>query len=1017
MPKLVVLSGADVKEVAIKGELTIGRSASNGLPLTQEDNASRNHAKIVVKNQKATLVDLDSSNGTRINGMKIKEKELVHGDTIVIGKSQLIFQEDEKDNREGTVIAGYKLTHKLGEGGMGTVFRATQLSMDRSVALKILKKELCDSREFVKGFLREARLAGQLNHAGIIQVHEVSQYNGVIYFSMEFVEGKTAQELIEKEGKVPLGQALDIVIAVADALAYADSKGIIHRDIKPANIIVTKNNEYKLADLGLAGGNRAIGKESKRSARVMGTPNYIAPEQSENKELDIRADIYALGATFFHLLTGHPPFQGANALAIITMHHTEPRPLVRKEVPSVPKSVEAVIERMMAVDKKDRPANAKDLLDELKEIRAKEQTAIRKSLGKTTEQEAIPTAATVLTAATTKAVPNEESRPPAEESSKKASNVSRRMAKETGGTRGKTMTAIHKPAGGGVLNSILSLLVVLAVLAVATAITLYLMPEDNVEKLFPHSWADQQRKAQDVYANKVRDAQAWNAEQRKRADDWRAQQLAAQSNPTPNDTPSDNPPPKPEDNQATPPPKQTAPGLNDKTPAEILIATNEVCAAAQQKLNQDDYISARRLLVEHLDKYGDIGQTRLATKLLADVNDHINIFLDNCLQNVQSKSAVNDFAAATYWGSKAIAMDPQAKDSLEIQVILGNNDILMQTPCEDAKRAARDRIDQGDFAGAEQILSKVLAKANGTSWTSELRSMHLETLYGDRIAKKLNKVLADAFKNEAPIVMTTRGTDVGYSVSRLSGFKVNCTDGGAIKVATFSDDSLRSWISKIPSADPIDHLALGIFMNLAGVPSIANEEIQKAARDRDTASDAIAYETSHHMIANFRYYDFTDWKQQLDWQVQAGSWAFQNQRFECLSADIGEADLNPKFAVSAKHLALSWSASARSDHSGFVVDVYQDSTHRIAVRVEGNKAHLELQVGDQTKNAEAPLTVAKDKSVEFALEINGDDAVVTLPGTHQRLEATLAGAGAIHGKLRIQILEGTAAFGDILIQN
>ncbi|HTL51527.1 MAG TPA: hypothetical protein VL860_03015, partial [Planctomycetota bacterium] len=485
---------------------------------------------------------------------------------------------------------------------------------------------------------------------------------------------------------------------------------------------------------------------------------------------------------------------------------------------------------------------------------------------------------------------------------------------------------------------------------------------------------------------------------------------------------SDVPPPpipgKQPDPPANPPDHPTGPEPVSTDPVEILKATNAVCANAQKKLDKQDLVMARRLLAEHTQKYGLSPQTRQASDLLTDVNQRIDTFLDTCLNNVRDKSKTNDFAAAATWGSKAIGLDPVAKQTLEVQVILGNNDILMQTPCQQALADGREKINSGDFQGAQKLIAGVLARANGTVWTPKLRSLHLEALYGDRISKKLNAVLTDAASKDTPFVMVARGTDQGYSVTKLTGFKVTSVEGPVMKISNFNDLTMDNWIKKIPNLDAIDHLALGIFMDLAGLPTVATSEIVKASRDRSTAADAIAYQTSHNMISKFRFYDFQDWKQQLDWEVQSGSWAFQDQRFECQSPDIGEVNLNPKFVVISKGLNLSWVAYPKSDKSGFIVDVYQDATHRIGVTVEAGKVRLDLQAGDANpQSVEGSLTPVANKPIEFAVQVRGDDVMLVLPAPSKPLTGKLAGVSELRGKLRIQILDATTAFDDILIQN
>ncbi len=217
-------------------------------------------------------------------------------------------------------LAGYEILELVGKGGMGEVYRARQLSMDRIVALKVLHLHHAKQDPFTKSFIEEARAAGRLSHPNIISVHDVGSTTlpgsgeQVHYFSMEFIEGESLKDVIAREGRCP-DELVGVVMAgMAEALTYAEKMGIVHRDIKPDNVMITKDKLVKLADLGLAvrmGGEQvadefAVANPDARS-KVMGTPMYMSPEQARAGKIDHRSDQYSLGATLFHLLTGQPP--------------------------------------------------------------------------------------------------------------------------------------------------------------------------------------------------------------------------------------------------------------------------------------------------------------------------------------------------------------------------------------------------------------------------------------------------------------------------------------------------------------------------------------------------------------------------------------------------------------------------------------------------------------------------------------------------------------------------------------
>jgi serine/threonine-protein kinase len=213
-------------------------------------------------------------------------------------------------------LGGYELIRKLGEGGMGATYLARQVSMDRLVALKVLKKGLAKKAGFVERFVREAHLAGRLSHANIVQALDVGEAGGFHYLAMDYVEGQTASALIPSGGAMPEAQALDIALQVARALEAAHRQGIVHRDVKPENILVTAEGIAKLCDFGLA--REAEGESGlTQTGTALGTPHYIAPEQARGEGgVDVRADIYSLGATLYHLVTGRTPFEGPTAAVV-----------------------------------------------------------------------------------------------------------------------------------------------------------------------------------------------------------------------------------------------------------------------------------------------------------------------------------------------------------------------------------------------------------------------------------------------------------------------------------------------------------------------------------------------------------------------------------------------------------------------------------------------------------------------------------------------------------------------------
>ncbi|MFC1479268.1 serine/threonine protein kinase [Planctomycetota bacterium] len=272
--------------------------------------------------------------------------------------------------KPGDRIGKYRIIERIGEGGMGVVYKAKQLSMNREVALKVLsfKKEKIDPM-LRKRFVNEARTAGKLNHENIIHVYDVARHGETFYFSMELVDGDTVGDLLKKKETFDVITSLTIAKGVLKALIAAGKLGIIHRDIKPDNIIITRDGITKVSDLGLA--KRADldkGGSITQEGVVMGTPHYMSPEQGRGEKLDGRSDVYSLGATLFHMLTGRTPFMGKSSYAIIAEVIKGNFPYPSDVEPSIPLTVSDTVVKMMAFSPDERFKSPKEVIKEIERI-------------------------------------------------------------------------------------------------------------------------------------------------------------------------------------------------------------------------------------------------------------------------------------------------------------------------------------------------------------------------------------------------------------------------------------------------------------------------------------------------------------------------------------------------------------------------------------------------------------------------------------------------------------------------
>ncbi|HEV3079875.1 MAG TPA: serine/threonine-protein kinase [Gemmataceae bacterium] len=263
-------------------------------------------------------------------------------------------------------IPGYELIEKLGNGSMGTVYKARQLSMNRMVAVKMLHPRLAAKQELLQRLEREAHLAGKLSHNNLVQAIDFGTAGSLHYFVMEYIEGTTIKDALEKGKIYSEAEALDIVLQVAQALQHANRRGLIHRDVKPANIILTPDGAVKLADLGMA--RETTDEELARAEKGMtiGTPYYISTEQIHGHEdIDARADIYSLGATLYHMVTGQPPFPGSKIDDVLDAHlKQELTPPDHLNV-ALSSGLGEVVEVMMAKDRRQRYKSMDDVIIDL----------------------------------------------------------------------------------------------------------------------------------------------------------------------------------------------------------------------------------------------------------------------------------------------------------------------------------------------------------------------------------------------------------------------------------------------------------------------------------------------------------------------------------------------------------------------------------------------------------------------------------------------------------------------------
>jgi serine/threonine-protein kinase len=285
----------------------------------------------------------------------------------------------------GDVIAErYELLELVGSGGMSSVYKAHDRLLERNVALKVLHPHFGDDAEYVERFRREARAVAQLSHPNIVTVIDRGEADGHQFIVFEFVDGENLKELIQRTGPLPARRAVELAIAIADALAFAHQHELVHRDVKPQNVLLNGDGEPKVTDFGIA---RSLEVEHgvTQTGTVLGTSNYLSPEQASGKPVTPATDVYSLGVVLYELLTGEVPFPGDNFVAVAMKHINEPAPDLLERRPDVPMRLAAAVDRALEKDPARRFHSMDELARELRQTLAEmaepdaERTFIRPS--------------------------------------------------------------------------------------------------------------------------------------------------------------------------------------------------------------------------------------------------------------------------------------------------------------------------------------------------------------------------------------------------------------------------------------------------------------------------------------------------------------------------------------------------------------------------------------------------------------------------------------------------------------
>ena len=384
MPRLVY----EAKELVLTdSEVVLGRHRDNAMQI-DDGKASRRHCRVFTKPDGTVWVeDLESANGTALNSEKlISPRKLVDGDHIIIGKAKVRFFSDviteektplvvatsapvEPQILIDHLVAGYRLMSVIAAGHIATAYRAEQESMNRLVVVKIFHAEVLQrDLQFAERFLTGARRASRILHPNVVQIYECGQNDGVLWCSMELVEGETLEDLITRDGRLPIMLALVVAEQIATALQITHGNDLVHGEVNPANVMLSAEGKVKLLNVGLVSVFKS-GRQAGSKKCLLSNPWYLSPECAKGETVTAKSDIYSLGCVLFHLLTGHPPFDDDSPKAILKAQLEQPIPNAIDTVPELPKKIDEVLHGMLSKNPEWRHASMEEVLTDLRAVR------------------------------------------------------------------------------------------------------------------------------------------------------------------------------------------------------------------------------------------------------------------------------------------------------------------------------------------------------------------------------------------------------------------------------------------------------------------------------------------------------------------------------------------------------------------------------------------------------------------------------------------------------------------------
>jgi len=988
MPKLILHSGEKTVEYPVGASVTVGRASTNEIHLPNEPKSSRQHCRISQTSNGFILEDLESSNGTKVNGVKVMRQSLRHGDTIQIGQTRLVFDKEGEASHEaapdtlndpliGTTLAGYKIKTRLGQGGMGTVYRAIQISMDRTVALKVLKPELSQNKEFARGFLKEARTMGQLTHPNLIEVHDVGETAGTLYFSMELVEGESAQAQLNREGKLSVNRSIEIAIGVAEALGHAAKHKIVHQDVKPHNVMCDKRGGIKLTDLGLAtiGGQKSA-MERKNDA-LMGTPHFMAPEQSQKGQTDTRTDIYALGVTLYNLLTGQVPFDGPNSLVVLTKHITQERPDPREHDVTIPEPLAKLVMKMMAIDPKDRPQNAAEVVKELKAIQTaygKEQDELdkRRQRGSAVikTRPAAPKSARVKGNSEI-GTEREQPSPIADEEGELEESDDDVEAESRPGRTGR-----KKKQQQSLVTSLIYLAIMVAVLLAGYIAYKKLKPEE------------------------VTDGPG----------------ITNDKPVAPTNVP---PPPKKTVAQTQ---KPIDPAVKSSLPPEALDELQRAKEKRDRFMAAGSFNLALSAFKEYFNKYPVGDAAKLGRDEQEATKRQVEEISNDMLASAQKAIADKSYFLAVAKCTRLISIDPGGPMATKAREVLEQLDSATEPRFQAVNASADKQLADAKLKEVCNELENGAKELSGTRWAEALRSRLTQALRVDGLmnaVEKARKALEGQGKSVQINVPLGGNKTVKATVKAIDGLQLNISfsEGGgeAIKnvpLRALAPNDVYQMIEGIGIKN--DHIAMAHLFMLLKQDDLAKAEIERAMQKADLSEEAVKLSARLGGATTLKFYDFSKWQHQSDWDAPQGAWATENGRYVVTSPEGGDTTLKPDAIggpFSARNAHLSFEFEPKEQNQGYFVAAEFGTDQQSVMVIFNSEGFTLSSSGASTKGAWKPSGATR---VEIAFK--GDSISVLVDGKESEA-INVPGISTLRGTLSFRVRETPCAFDNVILRN